>query len=77
VAGFIMASLIGGYFQFDGGVTSLFSLISKSLFGLALVLIGSQMSLESLKTICPRLSGMALVLWSALSISSLYWVTTV
>ena len=77
VAGFIVASLIGGYFQFDGGVTSLFSLISKSLFGLALFLIGSQMSLESLKTICPRLIGMALVLWSALSLGSLYWVTTV
>ena len=77
VTGFIIASLIGGYFQFDGGVTSLFSLISKSLFGLALFLVGSQMSLESLKTICPRLIGMALVLWSALSLGSLYWVTTV
>ena len=77
VTGFIVASLIGGYFQFDGGVTSLFSLISKSLFGLALFLIGSQMSLESLKTICPRLIGMALALWSALSLGSLYWVTTV
>ena len=77
VTGFIVASLIGSYFQFDGGVTSLFSLISKSLFGLALFLIGSQMSLESLKTICPRLIGMALVLWSALSLGSLYWVTTV
>jgi uncharacterized integral membrane protein (TIGR00698 family) len=77
VAGFIIASLIGGYLQFDGDVTSVFSLISKSLFGLALFLIGSQMSLESLKTICPRLIGMALLLWSALSISSLYWVTTV
>ena len=77
VTGFIIASLIGGYFQFDGDVTSLFSLISKSLFGLALFLIGSQMSLESLKTICPRLIGMAVVLWSALSLGSLYWVTTV
>ena len=77
VTGFIIASLIGGYSQFDGAVTSLFSLISKSLFGLALFLIGSQMSLESLKTICPRLIGMALVLWSALSLGSLYWVTTV
>ena len=77
VAGFIIASVIGGYSQFDGEVTSLFLLISKSLFGLALFLIGSQMSLESLKTICPRLMGMALVLWSALSLGSLYWVTTV
>lgn len=77
VTGFIIASLIGGYFQFDGAVTSLFSLISKSLFGLALFLIGSQMSLESLKTICPRLIGMALVLWSALSLGTLYWVTMV
>ena len=77
VTGFIIASLIGGYLQFDGDVTSLFSLISKSLFGLALFLIGSQMSLESLKTICPRLIGMAVVLWSALSLGSLYWVTTV
>ena len=77
VIGFIIASLIGGYFQFDGDVTSVFSLISKSLFGLALFLIGSQMSLESLKTICPRLIGMAVVLWSALSLGSLYWVTTV
>ena len=77
VTGFIIASLIGGYLQFDGDVTSVFSLISKSLFGLALFLIGSQMSLESLKTICPRLIGMALVLWSALSLGSLYWVTTV
>ena len=77
VTGFIIASLIGGYLQFDGDVTSVFSLISKSLFGLALFLIGSQMSLESLKTICPRLIGMAVVLWSALSLGSLYWVTTV
>ena len=77
VTGFIVASLIGGYLQFDGDVTSVFSLISKSLFGLALFLIGSQVSLESLKTICPRLIGMALVLWSALSLGSLYWVTTV
>jgi len=77
VTGFIIASLIGGYLQFDGDVTSVFSLISKSLFGLALFLIGSQMSLESLKTICPRLIVMALVLWSALSLGSLYWVTTV
>ncbi len=77
VIGFIIASLIGGYFQFDGDVTSLFSLISKSLFGLALFLIGSQMSLESLKTICPRLIGMAVAVWSALSLGSLYWVTTV
>ena len=77
VAGFIIASVIGGYFQFDGEVTSLFSLISKSLFCLALFLIGSQMSLKSLKSICPRLIGMALVLWSALSLGSLYWVTTV
>ena len=77
VTGFIIASLIGGYLQFDGDVTSVFSLISKSLFGLALFLIGSQMSLESLKTICPRLIGMALVLWSALSLGSLFWVTTV
>jgi len=77
VAGFIIASVIGGYFQFDGEVTSLFSLISKSLFGLALFLIGSQMSLKSLKSICPRLIGMALVLWLALSLGSLYWVTTV
>ena len=77
VTGFIIASWIGGYFQFDGEVTSVFSLISKSLFGLALFLIGSQMSLASLKTICPRLIGMALVLWSALSLGSLYWVTTV
>ena len=77
VTGFIVASLIGGYLQFDGGVTSLFSLISKSLFGIALFLIGSQMSLEALKTICPRLIAMALVLWSALSLGSLYWVTTV
>ena len=77
VTGFIIASLIGGYLQFDGDLTSVFSLISKSLFGLALFLIGSQMSLESLKTICPRLIGMALVLWSALSLGSLYWVTTV
>ena len=77
VTGFIIASLIGGYLQFDGDLTSVFSLISKSLFGLALFLIGSQMSLESLKTICPRLIGMALVLWSALSLGSLYWVTMV
>jgi len=53
VAGFIIASMIGGYFQFDAVITSLFSLISKNLFGLALFLIGLQMSLESLKTICP------------------------
>ena len=77
VAGFIIASVIGGYCQFDARITSLFSLISKSLFGLALFLIGSQMSLESLETICPRLIGMALVLWSALSLGSLYWVATI
>ena len=77
VTGFVVASLVGGYLQLDAEVTGVFSMISKSLFGLALFLIGSQMSLKSLKTICPRLIAMALVLWSALSLGSLYWVTTV
>lgn len=77
VTGFVVASLVGGYLQLDAQVTGGFSMISKSLFGLALFLIGSQMSLRSLKAICPRLIGMALVLWSALSLCSLYWVTTI
>lgn len=77
VTGFVVASLVGGYLQLDAQVTEGFSMISKSLFGLALFLIGSQMSLGSLKAICPRLIGMALVLWSALSLCSLYWVTTI
>lgn len=77
VTGFLIASLVGGYFQFDTGTTGIFSTSSKALFGLALFLIGSQMSLASLKAICPRLIAMALLLWSALSLVSLYWVTTV
>lgn len=71
---FFVASLIGGYFQFDSTITSGFSMVSKSLFALALFLIGSQMSLQSLKTICPRLIAMALVLWGALSTASLIWI---
>ena len=74
VMGFFIASLIGGYFQFDSAVTGAFSTISKSLFALALFLIGSQISLQVLRTICPRLITMALVLWTALSTTSLYWV---
>ena len=71
---FFVASIIGGYFQFESEVTSGFSMVSKSLFALALFLIGSQMSLQSLKTICPRLIAMALVLWGALSTASLVWI---
>ena len=71
---FFVASLIGGYFQFDSTISSGFSMVSKSLFALALFLIGSQMSLQSLKTICPRLIAMALVLWGALSTASLLWI---
>ena len=71
---FFVASVIGGYFQFESEVTSGFSMVSKSLFALALFLIGSQMSLQSLKTICPRLIAMALVLWGALSTASLVWI---
>ena len=71
---FFVASVIGGYFQFESEVTSGFSMMSKSLFALALFLIGSQMSLQSLKTICPRLIAMALVLWGALSTASLVWI---
>jgi len=71
---FFVASLIGGYFQFDSTITSGFSMMSKSLFALALFLIGSQMSLQSLKAICPRLIAMALVLWGALSTASLIWI---
>ena len=71
---FFVASLIGGYFQFDSTISSGFSMVSKSLFALALFLIGSQMSLQSLKTICPRLIAMALVLWGALSTASLIWI---
>lgn len=71
---FFVASLIGGYFQFDSTITSGFSMVSKSLFALALFLIGSQMSLQSLKAICPRLIAMALVLWGALSTASLIWI---
>jgi uncharacterized membrane protein YadS len=74
VALFFIASLIGGYFQFESAVTGGFSMISKSLFALALFLIGSQMSLESLRTICPRLIGMALILWGGLSTASLLWI---
>ncbi|MAJ52496.1 MAG: hypothetical protein CBC39_00460 [Cellvibrionales bacterium TMED79] len=74
VALFFIASLIGGYFQFESAVTSGFSMVSKSLFALALFLIGSQMSLESLRTICPRLIGMALILWGGLSTASLLWI---
>ena len=74
VALFFVASVIGGYFQFDSEVTSGFSIVSKSLFALALFLIGSQMSLQSLRTICPRLIAMALVLWGALSTASLLWI---
>lgn len=74
VLGFIVASLAGGYFQFAPSTAAVFSMISKSLFCLALFLIGSQMSLQSLRTICPRLITMALVLWTALSTASLYWV---
>lgn len=76
VTAFIFASLAGGYLQFDAEATGYFSMISKSLFGLALFLIGSQMSLQSLKTICPRLISMALILWLALSAVSLYWITS-
>lgn len=71
---FFVASVVGGYFQFESEVTSGFSMVSKSLFALALFLIGSQMSLQSLKTICPRLIAMALVLWGALSTVSLVWI---
>ena len=71
---FFVASVIGGYFQFESEVTSGFSMVSKSLFALALFLIGSQMSLQSLKTICPRLIAMAIVLWGALSTASLLWI---
>ena len=71
---FFVASIIGGYFQFESEVTSGFSMVSKSLFALALFLIGSQMSLQSLRTICPRLIAMALVLWGALSTASLLWI---
>ncbi len=71
---FFVASVIGGYFQFESEITSGFSMVSKSLFALALFLIGSQMSLQSLKTICPRLIAMALVLWGALSSASLLWI---
>ncbi len=71
---FFVASILGGYFQFEREVTSGFSMVSKSLFALALFLIGSQMSLQSLKTICPRLIAMALVLWGALSTASLVWI---
>lgn len=71
---FFIASLIGGYFQFDSAITGGFSVVSKSLFALALFLIGSQMTLQSLKTICPRLIAMALLLWGALSTASLLWI---
>lgn len=71
---FFVASVIGGYFQFESEITSGFSMVSKSLFALALFLIGSQMSLQSLKAICPRLIAMALVLWGALSTASLLWI---
>lgn len=74
VALFFVASLVGGYFQFESEITRGFSLVSKSLFALALFLIGSQMSLQSLKTICPKLIAMALILWGGLSTVSLVWI---
>lgn len=71
---FIFAILLNTYIPFFGNFSSTVTAISKSGLNLTLFLIGSTLSLQTLKTIGLKPLAVAIILWITISIGSLLYI---
>lgn len=71
---FILAILLNTYFPFFDSFSSSITVIAKSGLNLTLFLIGSTLSLQTLKTIGLKPLAVAVVLWMIISLGSLLYI---
>lgn len=71
---FILAILLNTYFPFFDSFSSLVTVAAKSGLNVTLFLIGSTLSLQTLKTIGLKPLAVALILWITISIGSLLYI---
>lgn len=71
---FILAILLNTYFPFFDSLSSIVMVAAKSGLNVTLFLIGSTLSLQTLKTIGLKPLAVALILWITISIGSLLYI---
>lgn len=71
---FILAILLNTYFPFFDSFSSIVTVAAKSGLNVTLFLIGSTLSLQTLKTIGLKPLAVALILWITISIGSLLYI---
>lgn len=71
---FIFAILLNTYFPFFDSFSSVVTVAAKSGLNVTLFLIGSTLSLQTLKTIGLKPLAVALILWITISIGSLLYI---
>ncbi|SHK22591.1 conserved hypothetical integral membrane protein [Chryseobacterium polytrichastri] len=71
---FIFAILLNTYFPFFDNFSSVVTVAAKSGLNVTLFLIGSTLSLQTLKTIGLKPLAVALILWITISIGSLLYI---
>lgn len=71
IVGFLLASILGSVWPLPAGLLEIARLASRSLFCLAIFLIGARLSLGSLLQIPKRVLSQATLLWLTLSAGSL------
>lgn len=71
---FILAILLNTYFPIVDTFSSTITVLAKSGLNLTLFLIGSTLSLQTLKTIGIKPLAMAIILWITISIGSLVYI---
>lgn len=72
---FVLAILLNSYFPVLNPFTPVVTQIAKAGLTLTLFLIGSTLTLKTLKTIGSKPLLFAVILWSIISIGSLYFIT--
>jgi uncharacterized membrane protein YadS len=71
---FVFAILLSTYFPFFDNFSSAITVLAKSGLNLTLFLIGSSISLQTLKTIGVKPLVFAVILWVTISIGSLFYI---
>lgn len=71
---FVLAILLNTYFPFFNSFSSIVTVAAKSGLNVTLFLIGSTLSLQTLKTIGLKPLAVALILWITISIGSLLYI---
>lgn len=71
---FVLAVILHGVLPDMPNAYHASDVIGKAALKMAIFLIGTQMTRQTLKTVGPKAMGMAVTLWFCLSVVTLYWV---